>query len=194
MRKFRSLYSPRLLVMAMCFAVMTSGCVNTVVDADDGDETPEQSFATDEIAAFGEEERWSLSPTLMLDEGANRVALMANLKEGGVRPRLQVRGVDNGVYGPLQDVQWTFDELGHLAGRGELEAVYVEVQVGILTEHRASIDSLTFAPRVCRRQRRGLDPGRNEPSALIELGQCWHSSAQCVGSPGRAVFVARQQL
>lgn len=140
---------PKPAVFAALLTALVLGCVPETAPptAHEDDAPPEVTLQGHQLADLLQQDGDRLvTETLELAEGANRVALMARLADGSEPPALVVRGVDDGVAGPWRDVEWTFDELGHLAGFGGLDEVWVQVQVGVHEDDTDALRNLTFSP------------------------------------------------
>jgi hypothetical protein len=153
---------------ALCSLFAFVGCLNEIEPPRpvEGDDAPEGVFRGAEVMdRFAPEDDWLVSPALLLETGANRVALMATLQEIGAPPAMRVRGLDARGAGAWQEATWTFDESGYLAGVGLLEDLYAQVEVAVARQDAERIDTLTFSPAYAEE-----DDGISLESAELEQG------------------------
>ncbi len=131
----------------LAVALATSaGCQNQVTTdpGHDDDEDPELSFQGGELLErFATEGDRAVSPVLVVENGANQVALMAESVVDQV-PVL-ARGVDGDVVGPWVAAEWTFAEDGFFAGRAVLGETFLGVQIAVATDDAEALAALTFS-------------------------------------------------
>jgi len=134
-------------LLALFGALALVGCRHQVSEPlEDDTHAEERAFAGDELGeSFVDADDDLVSPALETSGGANRVAVMLDVAEGHAHPTLRARGVDGTVFGPWVDVEWTFDELGALAGRAVLDDVWLAVQVAVPKSEQEAVAHLTYA-------------------------------------------------
>lgn len=142
--------SVRVLPLLLLTVVATLAACENALDVrpepahEDDDLASELRLGRDAIGTFARDGDRLTSPVLVVEEGANRVALMLEV-DGLEDPVVFARGRDGEDVGPWVEVEWTFAEEGLRSGRALLQEVWPAVQVALSSTTAPTIVQLTFS-------------------------------------------------